>query len=371
MTRRKTKVIKVGSVKIGGTNPVRIQSMAKTDTRDTKKTIAEVRRLEKAGCEIARVAVKDMLAARAIKIIKRKINIPLVADIHFDFRLALEAIKNGADKIRVNPGNTSKSSELKEIIESAKSRKIPIRIGLNSGSICLTGRRRPERPPKGRVRKAGLFAGTALEYIKLFERENFRDIIVSLKSSDVRETVESYRTLSALCDYPFHLGVTAAGPYDTGIVKSSIGIGALLLDGIGDTVRVSLTGDPVEEVIAAKKILQAIKLRTFAPDIISCPACGRSQVDLRKTVRDLERRLTTCGPKLAAKRRLTIAIMGCEVNGPGEAKVADIGIAFGKTSGVLFKKGKVVKKVKAKEAVKELLSSLRAPTKSGRSNLLP
>ncbi|MGB2705597.1 MAG: flavodoxin-dependent (E)-4-hydroxy-3-methylbut-2-enyl-diphosphate synthase [Candidatus Omnitrophota bacterium] len=353
--RRKTKVVKVGNVKIGGTNPIRIQSMAKTDTRDTKKTVAEIRRLEKAGCEIARVAVKDILAARAIKAIKRKISIPLVADIHFDYRLALESIKNGANKIRVNPGNISKPSELKEIIKAAKSRKIPIRIGLNSGSLYPTDRRQPTRLTRGRLTTAGLFVNVARKYIKLFERENFRDIIVSLKSSDVRETVESYRKLAHLCDYPFHLGITAAGLYDTGIVKSSIGIGALLLDGIGGTIRVSLTGDPVDEVIAAKRILQSLKLRSFGPDIISCPTCGRCNVDLARIVKDLEKILSTVDSRQLTKCCPTIAIMGCEVNGPGEAKEADIGIAFGRGSGVLFKKGKIVKKVKTKNAVKELL----------------
>jgi len=342
MKRRKTRVVKVGGVGIGGANPVRIQSMAKTDTRDVKKTIAEARRLEKAGCEIVRVAVKDILAARAIKVIKGKINIPLVADIHFDHRLALEAIKSGADKIRVNPGNIPGPSDLKAIIKAAKSRKIPIRIGLNSGSIAATDEK---------------FAKTALKYIKLFEREDFRDIIVSLKSSDVEETVKAYKKLAALCDYPFHLGVTAAGPKDTGIVKSSIGIGALLLDGIGDTIRVSLTGDPVEEVQAAKKILQSLCLRNFGPEIISCPTCGRCRVDLAGIVKDFMDRLQQLlshgnGPKSVP---LTVAIMGCEVNGPGEAKAADVGIAFGNNSGILFKKGKVVKKVKAKEAVKELI----------------
>lgn len=338
-------MIKVGNVKIGGTNSICIQSMAKTDTRNAEKTAAQIKKLEKTGCEIARVAVKDMTAARAIKIIKKKISIPLVADIHFDYRLALESIKNGADKIRINPGNISKADELKEVIEAAKKRKVPIRIGLNSGSI----------------RRGGLLVQVALKYIKLFERENFRDIIVSLKSSDVRETVDSYRKLAVLCNYPFHLGVTAAGPRDMGIVKSSIGIGSLLLDGIGDTIRVSLTGDPVEEVITAKKILQALKLRAFGTDVISCPTCGRCQVDLLGIVKELERSLEpVSGVSLRVKqvhklKPLTIAVMGCEVNGPGEAKEADIGIAFGKESGVLFKKGKIVKKVKSENAVKELI----------------
>ena len=241
MKRRKTKVIKIGKIKIGGENPIIIQSMTKTDTREAKKTIDQIKELEKAGCEIVRVAVKDVPAARAIKIIKRKINIPIVADIHFDYRLALESVKSGADKIRINPGNISKPEELKEIIRAAKKRKIPIRIGLNSGSIQNPGSSIPASPA-GRQDPVHLFVKTAQKYIKLFEKENFRDIIISLKSSDVRETVGAYKKLAALCDYPFHIGVTAAGPYDTGIVKSSIGIGSLLLDGIGDTIRVSLTG---------------------------------------------------------------------------------------------------------------------------------
>ena len=325
MKRRKARVVKVGSVKIGGKNPVVIQSMAKTDTRDVRATIRQIHALERAGCEIVRVAVKDMEAACAIKKIKKQIRVPLVADIHFDYRLALESIRNGADKIRVNPGNMVK---LREVIRAAKNQKIPIRIGLNSGSA--------KKPLK-----------LALKTIRLFEKERFRDIIVSVKSSDVEETVRLYRKLSDLCDYPLHLGITAAGPAGMGIVKSSIGIGALLLDGIGDTVRVSLTADPVEEVIAARRILQALDLRSFGPKIISCPTCGRCQVNLGEIVKKFE---TAMIPQ-----PVTVAIMGCEVNGPGEAKEADIGIAFGKGSGILFRKGKIIKKVKAKNAVEELV----------------
>jgi len=352
MKRRKTRVIKVGKVKIGGANPVCIQSMAKTDTRDVGKTVSQIRKLEKCGCEIVRVAVKDTDAARAIGAIKKRIKIPLVADIHFSFRLALEAIKSGADKIRINPGNISKPEDLKTIIRAAKKRKIPIRIGLNSGSLPRSGSYPQSRSPL-RV------TYSVDNFIKFFEKQGFHDIIVSLKSSSVPETVEAYRKLAGRCDYPFHLGVTAAGPYNTGTVKSSIGIGALLLDGIGDTIRVSLTGDPFEEVIAAKRILEALGLRRFGPDIISCPTCGRCRVDLVKIVNELEKRLYAMRYALYAKP-LTIAIMGCEVNGPGEAREADIGIAFGKGSGLLFKKGKVVKKVKARDAVKELLASLRS-----------
>ncbi|MFH1594384.1 MAG: flavodoxin-dependent (E)-4-hydroxy-3-methylbut-2-enyl-diphosphate synthase [Candidatus Omnitrophota bacterium] len=348
--RRKTRVVKVGGVKIGGSNPISIQSMTTSDTRDIGKTVSAIKRLEKAGCEIVRVAVKDLEAARAIKRIKRKIRIPLVGDIHFDYRLALESIKSGADKIRINPGNITKPEHLKEIIEAAKRRRIPIRIGLNSGSL-------PHRSTEGA--KAGphtdVFIKTALKHIKLFESHRFDDIIISLKSSRVPEMVDAYRRLAGLCDYPFHVGVTAAGPYDVGVVKSSIGIGALLLNGIGDTVRVSLTGDPVNEVVSAKYILQATGRREFGPDIISCPTCGRCQVDLAYIVTRVEEKLNAIRNTQSAKRIKSVALMGCEVNGPGEAKEADIGIAFGKDAGVIFMKGKIVKRVRAKNAVRELL----------------
>ena len=337
--RRKTRVIKIGNVKIGGMNPISIQSMLKIKAANVKKAIEEIKKLERIGCEIMRVAVKDSSDAQAIRQMKKKIKIPLVADIHFNWRLALESIKSGVDKIRINPGNISKEDELREIIKSAKKRKIPIRIGINSGSI-----------PRNMK-----LVDFARKYIKVFERQNFRDIIISVKSSSVTETVDAYRILADFCDYPFHLGVTAAGPYDTGIVKSSIGIGSLLVDGIGDTIRVSLTGDSREEVIVAKEILQSLRLRNFGPDIISCPTCGRCQVDLVKVVNELQDKLTTYDLQLTTKYPMTIAVMGCEVNGPGEAKDADMGIAFGKNSGVLFKKGKVIKKIKAKNSVKELI----------------
>ncbi|MFH1380757.1 MAG: flavodoxin-dependent (E)-4-hydroxy-3-methylbut-2-enyl-diphosphate synthase [Candidatus Omnitrophota bacterium] len=359
--RLKTRPIKIGKVSIGANFPIAIQSMTKVDTCNIQKTVNEIRRLEKAGCEIIRVAVRDIKAARAINAIKKKIKIPLVADIHFDYKLALAALENGADKIRINPGNISKESDLKEIIECAKKRKVPIRIGINSGSARLKSF--PDRAIK--------LVSLARKYIKFFERQNFRDIIISLKSSSVRETVDAYRKLSKVCSYPLHLGVTSAGSLDTGIVKSSIGIGSLLLDGIGDTIRVSLTGDSVFEVIAAKRILQALKLRNFGPEVISCPTCGRCQVDLLHTVKHLEAALgrdyllatrTSSRFTLHASRftrPITIAVMGCEVNGPGEAKDADLGVAFGKDSGVLFKKGQVVKKVKSKDAAKELMRLLK------------
>jgi (E)-4-hydroxy-3-methylbut-2-enyl-diphosphate synthase len=321
--------------------------MLKIKTANVKKAIEEIKKLERIGCEIVRVAVKDSNDAGAIRQIKKKIKIPLVADIHFNWRLALESIKGGVDKIRINPGNISKLDELKQIIKSAKKRKIPIRIGVNSGSI----------PRKIRNMKLADFAR---KYIKVFEHQNFRDIIISLKSSSVTETIDAYRILADSCDYPFHLGVTAAGPYDTGIVKSSIGIGSLLVDGIGDTIRVSLTGDSREEVIVAKEILQSLRLRNFGPDIISCPTCGRCQVDLVNVVNKLQNQLSAISYQLSAKRPFSIAVMGCEVNGPGEASDADIGVAAGKKYGALFKKGRIIKRIKEKDFVKEIIKAVRA-----------
>ncbi len=356
-----TKQIRAGNIKIGGRAPVSIQSMAKTDTRDIPATVKQIRELEKSGCEIIRVAIKDFEAAKAIKAIKRKINLPLVADIHFDYRLALAAIENGADKIRLNPGNIHKENEIREVVMVAKKRKIPIRVGANSGSLKIIPSPKPSpQRGEGRVRGYNLaedMVKSVLEYIKLLERMDFYDIIVSLKASDVRSTIEAYRLFSKKSRYPLHLGVTAAGAVSMGVVKSSIGIGALLLDGIGDTVRVSLTGDPVEEVIAAKNILQALGLRNFGPEIISCPTCGRCQVNLQRITKEHDARCSMLDA-LKPRQALKIAVMGCEVNGPGEAREADIGIACGKGTGVIFKKGKILKRVKEKDIVKELLREI-------------
>ncbi|MDO8603692.1 MAG: flavodoxin-dependent (E)-4-hydroxy-3-methylbut-2-enyl-diphosphate synthase [Candidatus Omnitrophota bacterium] len=361
-----TKQIKVGNIRIGGGAPISIQSMTKTDTRDVRATVRQIKELEKAGCEIVRVAIKDFEAASAIKAIKRKANLPLVADIHFDYRLALRAIENGADKIRLNPGNIYKEPEIREVVIAAKKRKIPIRVGANSGSIRLKA--------QGSRLKAEDLVTPVLGYIKILERMDFYDIIVSLKASDVISTIEVCKLFSKKSEYPLHLGVTAAGPASTGIVKSAIGIGNLLLDGVGDTIRVSLTGDPVEEVIAAKNILQAINLRNFGPEIISCPTCGRCQVDLKSIAEQIDSRLKaspgfvrdrqgsrgkfSLQPSVFSRKVFKIAIMGCEVNGPGEAKEADIGIACGKGSGVIFKKGRILKRVKEKDIVKELLKNI-------------
>lgn len=340
-----TRQIRVGKVKIGGGAPVAVQSMTKTDTRDVAATVSEIRELEQAGCELVRVAVKDFQAASAIKKIKRKVKLPLVADIHFDYHLALEAIEYGADKVRLNPGNIHKESQIIEVARLAKKRHVPIRVGVNSGSVYSV-------KGEGLRVKANDLVKAALDFIKLLEKAKFYDIIVSLKASDVLTTIDAYRRFSKKSKYPLHLGVTAAGSISTGLVKSSIGIGALLLEGIGDTIRVSLTAHPCEEVTAAKNILQALGLRRFGPEIISCPTCGRCQVDLQRIVSDLEKRITQT-------KSIKIAIMGCEVNGPGEAKEADIGIACGKKSGVIFKKGKITERVKEKDIVKKLLSEIR------------
>lgn len=350
--RRKTRQVKVGAVKIGGGALVSIQSMTKTDTRDAAATIRQIKKLESAGCDIVRVAVPDQAAAKAIKAIKKKIKIPLVADIHFQHQLAIEAIKAGADKIRLNPGNIKKREEIARIVRLAKKNRIPIRIGLNSGS---TG--------------SGSMVEAALNYIKLFESLDFHDIIVSLKASDVAATIDAYRRMAKLCDYPFHLGVTAAGSPECGIIKSTVGIGALLSEGIGDTIRVSLTEEPEAEVRVAREILSSLGLRRKTIDIISCPTCGRCEVNLVRIVRELEKKLYEGNHpsrpigKIKGARdhgHLKVAMMGCAVNGPGEAKDADIGIAAGKHCGMLFKKGKVVRKIKESDFVKVLLDEMDA-----------
>jgi len=350
--RRKTRQITVGDVKIGNGAPISVQSMTKTDTRDIVKTVVQIKDLERAGCEIVRVAVKDADAAKAIAGIKPKINIPLVADIHFDYRLALLAIQSGADKIRINPGNMTHRNEVEAVAQAAKARHIPIRIGLNSGSVI--------KQHKKSV--ADAMVSSAMEYIRLFEKMKFRDIVVSLKASDVQATVEAYRRIAKKRDYPLHLGVTAAGLADFGRIKSAVAFGALLLEGIGDTLRVSLTGDPILEVLAAKQILRAAGLASGGVEVISCPTCGRCQVDLVKIVEELSEKISkvTSHPfARAGKPQVKIAVMGCEVNGPGEARDADIGIAAGKNSGMLFKNGKPIKKIAEKDFVKVLLEEIK------------
>ena len=343
--RRKTRTVTVGNVKIGSEHPVVIQSMAKTDTSDAGATIRQIRRLQDAGCELVRVAVKDPDDAKAILPIKRDITIPLVADIHFDYRLAILAIKQGADKIRINPGNICNPGEVDKIIDAAASGGVPIRIGVNSGSLT------ENKTSSGGI--AGAMVRSAFKYLEQFKKKDFNDLVISLKGSGVPATIKAYRRMAEECDYPLHLGVTAAGLPAEGAIKSSVGIGALLLDGIGDTVRVSLTGNPVTEVDVTKDILSAVGLRRFGPEIISCPTCGRCQVDLISIVRKLKEELNR-----DTNKKLVVAVMGCEVNGPGEAKDADIGIAFGKGRGAIFRRGRVIKTVETDAAVKELMEMI-------------
>ena len=338
-----SKKLNIGNRVIGGGAPIAIQSMCNTDTGDVKATVRQIRELEELGCEIIRVAVPNMEAAQAIPEIKKQIHIPLVADIHFDHRLALAAIHGGVDKIRLNPGNIKEKEHIRQVVQACKDRGIPIRIGVNSGSIPNDILRIYKKP----CREALFLA--AKRHIDLLQEQDFDDIVVSLKSSDTRLTVETYRYFHAQYDYPLHLGITEAGTLYQGVVKSSVGIGALLLDGIGDTLRVSLTADPKEEIRAAKAILKAAGEPVDEPTIISCPTCGRTKIDLIPIASQIESAVS------GLKKPLKIAVMGCVVNGPGEAKEADIGVAGGNGCAVLFKKGEVIRKIREENIVKELL----------------
>ena len=326
------KEVRIGNVVIGGNNPVRVQSMTKTDTRNVEDTVKQILQLEEHGCEIVRVAVKDAEAATKIADIKKSIHIPLVADIHFDPRLAIEAVKVGADKIRLNPSNIEDKEWIKKIAQLCRDRNIPIRIGANLGSF----KERPEDLVDAMV-------NSVQNEIEILNSVSFDDIVISAKSSNVPLTIAVNRKLDEIFDYPMHLGVTEAGTLRESLVKSSIGIGTLLNEGIGDTIRVSITADPVEEVIAGYNILKALNLREYGLEIISCPTCGRTEVDIESIVNRLQIDFST------AKKPLKVAVMGCVVNGPGEAKDADIGIACGKDSGVLFEHGKIIKVLKADE----------------------
>ncbi len=344
--RKKTRQIRVGPVLVGGDAPVPVQSMCNTFTQDITGTVAQIRRLEAAGCEIVRVAVPDMAAAEAIARIRPRITIPLIADIHFDHRLAIAAARAGADGLRLNPGNIGGPQKVKAVVECATEHGIPIRIGVNAGSLEKAIMERFGGPtPEAMVH-------SAFGHIRLLTDQGFEAIKVSLKASDVYRTVAAYRLLSAQCDFPLHLGVTEAGGLYAGTVKSSIGIGILLAEGIGDTLRVSLTRDPVEEVRVAYEILRALDIRHRGPEIISCPTCGRCRIDLFDIAEKVEQALLTHTVPLK------IAIMGCVVNGPGEAKEADIGITGGDGLGILFKKGKVVKKFPQDQLVEVLLEAV-------------
>jgi (E)-4-hydroxy-3-methylbut-2-enyl-diphosphate synthase len=352
MKRRVSQAVKIGAVSIGGNNPVAIQSMAKAKTSDVRRVIPQIHSLETAGCEIIRVAVKDIEDARAISRIKHEISIPLVADIHFDHRLALAAIAAGADKIRLNPGNIFKPGQVRQVVDAAKDKGIPIRVGLNSGSV------------RGSGDPVNLMVSAALAYVRQLERYKFKNIVLSLKANDAQGTVRAYRRIAKLCDYPLHLGVTATGLPFEGMIKSCVALGALLIDGIGDTIRISLTDKPEAEVRTAKALLASLGLRNFGPAIISCPTCGRCEVDLVGIVKDLEKRFAALPKCSRTIKPLTVAVMGCVVNGPGEARHADIGIAFGKDSGLLFKKGKPIRKVSASRSVQALLQQIRSLERS-------
>lgn len=346
MIRKETRKIKIGNLYIGGDSKIAIQSMTNTDTRDVKATIEQILKLEAAGCDIVRCAVPDMEAAEAIKEIVKGINIPLVADIHFDYRLALKAIENGVSKLRINPGNIGNIERVKAVAEAAKEKNIPIRIGVNSGSL-----------EKDLLKKYGkvcpeALVESALNHVKILEDVNFNDIIISIKSSDVVQMIESYKLISEKVNYPLHVGVTEAGTIWRGTIKSSVGIGAILAQGIGDTIRVSLTGDVVEEVKVGKEILKSLGYINEGVQFVSCPTCGRTQIDLIKIAEEVESKLANLN------KNIKVAVMGCAVNGPGEAREADIGIAGGYGEGLIFKKGEIVKKVKEENLVEELLKEI-------------
>ena len=334
---RESKVVKVGNILIGGENDVIIQSMTNTPTTDVEKTVNQIKKLQEEGCQLVRVTVNTEEAAKKIKEIKEKIDIPLVADIHFDYRLALLAIENGIDKLRINPGNIGSDEKVEIVVKKAMEKGVPIRIGVNSGSLEKTILEKYGKPTSDAMVESALY------HMRLLEKFNFTDIIISLKSSNVKMMVEAYRKLAKLCNYPLHLGVTEAGT-----VKSAIGIGSLLVDGIGDTIRVSLTEDPVEEIKVAKEILKVLGLKEVGVEIVSCPTCGRTEIDLIGLAHQVEKEFEK------VDKKIKIAVMGCVVNGPGEAKEADYGVAGGKGVGVLFKKGEVIKKVDEGDILKEL-----------------
>lgn len=340
------RTVNVGGVKIGGNSPVSIQSMTNTDTKDVKKTVEQIKRLSLAGCEIVRVAVPDMEAAKAVTEIKKKIKIPLVCDIHFDYRLALECIKGGADKIRINPGNIGSVDRVKAVANACRERGIPIRIGVNGGSLEKNILEKYKKPT------ADALVESAMGHIKILENLDFYDIVVSMKVSDVTEMIKAYKKFDKMSDIPLHIGVTEAGTKNAGIIKSAVGIGSLLSLGIGNTVRVSLTADPVEEIYAAKNILKTLGLRKGGAELISCPTCGRTRIDMIPIATEIEKRLRYID------KDIKVAVMGCAVNGPGEAGEADIGVAGGNGEGLIFKKGEIYKKVAEKDIIPVLMEEI-------------
>ena len=342
----RTRTIEAGGVKIGGGNPIVIQSMTTTDTRDIRATSAQINELEDAGCELVRVAVFDAESAEAVAEIKKNIRVPLIADVHFDYRLAVAAVNNGADKLRINPGNIGGIEKLKQIVSICNERNVPIRVGVNSGSL-----EKKLLSKYGGV-TAEAIVESAVNNVRLFEELGYEKMIISVKSSDVPATVNAYTLLSEKTDYPLHIGVTEAGNIYSGAIKSAVGIGALLLKGIGDTIRVSLTGDPVEEIRAAKEILKAAGVRNFGVEIISCPTCGRTYPGLAELAAYIEKNTRHI------KKHIKIAVMGCEVNGPGEAQGADVGVFFGRDCGYIYVGGQKVARAAAEDLPGEFMRYL-------------
>jgi len=344
ITRENTRQVMVGNVPIGGGSPISVQSMTTADTRDADAAIEQIQQLASAGCEIVRVAVPDQEAAASLRKIRKASSVPLVADIHFNYRLALASIEAGVDKLRINPGNIGGADRVRAVADAAAARGIPIRIGVNAGSLPADLVSKYGRTPRAMVE-------AALRHMSLLEREGFESIVLSLKASDVNRTVEAYRLMARRSSYPLHVGVTEAGPSPGGLVKSAVGIGIILSEGLGDTIRVSLTGDPRDEVMAGREILASLGLRRFGPTIVSCPTCGRCRTDLAGIVHEVRDRLFSLDVPLV------IAIMGCEVNGPGEASEADIGLACGNGVGLLFSGGRVVRKVRDEDMVGALVEA--------------
>ena len=346
LPRKKTRQIHIGDIPIGGGAPISVQSMTNTKTTDTEATVSQINALAGAGCDIVRLAVPDMRAAENLGNIIRRVNVPLVADIHFDYRLALEAIDQGIASLRLNPGNIGSEDRVRKVVEKAKAHRIPIRIGVNAGSL-----------DKVLLEKYGgvtpeALVESAMQHIRILESMDFYDMKISLKAHDVPMTIAAYRLMSDTVDYPLHLGITEAGTANTGIIKSAVGIGALLAEGIGDTFRISLTGDPVTEVKVAREILKALGLRAYGATLVSCPTCGRTEIDLPAIAAQVEKNLSS------VKKPIQVAVMGCVVNGPGEARDADVGIAGGKGVGLVFRKGEIIRKVPEGELVDELFKEI-------------
>lgn len=339
------KTVKIGNIEIGGNNKIAIQSMLNVHATKIEESVAQAVELEKIGCEIIRAAIPNLESVKLIEKIKEKINIPLVADIHFDYKIALECVSAGIDKVRINPGNIGDESRVKQVVDACKHKNIPIRVGVNSGSVEKHILEKYQKPT------ADALVESALYHVNLIEKYDYDNIVISIKSSNVKTMCQAYRKMASIKDYPLHLGVTEAGTERMGLIKSSIGIGSLLVDGIGDTIRVSLTADPKKEIYAAKDILKSLDL-TDGIKFVSCPTCGRTSIDLISLANKVEYALKDCN------KNITVAIMGCAVNGPGEAKEADIGVAGGNGCGLIFKKGEIIKKVPEQEIVKELLEQI-------------